>query len=250
MVKARTIAVMVGVLADALAPAIAKLKAKKPDGKVEPDVVKAVEEAIRNAGNVTPEMLDAAIAGLGKTARQVGDRRRPSRRGGSGQLRRSPGLAGRVAAFTTATTSRRILSGLWCRSGRHRRALRIARVIRCCGSPPLPCPSLIERRPGGAEADGEGAVAAARPGDDQAACGGGGSAAHDLLHTFRATGITAYLSNGAPLSTRSGSPGTLRRRRPRSTTGRRPHDQRRRDRAHRDLGQREREGDHWDASCP
>ena len=64
MVKARTIAVMVGVLADALAPAIAKLKAKKPDGKVEPDVVKAVEVAIRNAGNVTPEMLDAAIAGL------------------------------------------------------------------------------------------------------------------------------------------------------------------------------------------
>ena len=40
-------------------------------------------------------------------------------------------------------------------------------------------------------------------------------------HTFRATGITAYLSNAVPSSTRSRSPGTRRRRRRSSTTGRR-----------------------------
>ena len=40
-------------------------------------------------------------------------------------------------------------------------------------------------------------------------------------HTFRATGITAYLSNGGRLNTRSGSPGTPPRRRRSSTTGRR-----------------------------
>ena len=38
-----------------------------------------------------------------------------------------------------------------------------------------------ECRPGGAEADGPGAVAASRPGHDQAAGGGRGSAALDLL---------------------------------------------------------------------
>ena len=38
-------------------------------------------------------------------------------------------------------------------------------------------------------------------------------------HTFRATGITAYLSRGGPSSTRSRSRGTRRRRRRSSTTG-------------------------------
>ena len=41
--------------------------------------------------------------------------------------------------------------------------------------------AVPERRPGGAAADGAGAVATARPGDDQAAGGGGGSLAVDLL---------------------------------------------------------------------
>ena len=39
-------------------------------------------------------------------------------------------------------------------------------------------------------------------------------------HTFRATGITAYLSTGRRSSTRSRSPGTRHRRRRSSTTGR------------------------------
>ena len=41
--------------------------------------------------------------------------------------------------------------------------------------------ALPERRPGGSEADGPGAVAASRPGQDQAAGGGRGFAALDLL---------------------------------------------------------------------
>ena len=41
--------------------------------------------------------------------------------------------------------------------------------------------ALPERRPGGAEADGPGAVTASRPAHDQAAGGGRGSAALDLL---------------------------------------------------------------------
>ena len=41
--------------------------------------------------------------------------------------------------------------------------------------------ALPERRPGGAAADGPGALAASRPGDDQAAGGRGGSPALDLL---------------------------------------------------------------------
>ena len=48
-----------------------------------------------------------------------------------------------------------------------------------------------------------------------------GLPATTCCHTFRATGITAYLSNGERSSTRSGSPATRRRRRRSSTTGRR-----------------------------
>ena len=51
-----------------------------------------------------------------------------------------------------------------------------------------------------------------------------GLPATTCCHTFRATGITAYLSNGGTLehwSTRSGSPAMRRRRRRNCTTGRR-----------------------------
>ena len=55
------------------------------------------------------------------------------------------------------------------------------------------------RRPGGAAADGPGAVAATRPGDDQAAGGSRGTVAVDLLPHVPGEGITAYLSNGGTL---------------------------------------------------
>ena len=48
-----------------------------------------------------------------------------------------------------------------------------------------------------------------------------GLPASTCCHTFRATGITAYLSNGGRSNMRSGLPGTRRRRRRSSTTGRR-----------------------------
>ena len=52
----------------------------------------------------------------------------------------------------------------------------------------------------GAAADGPGARAAGRPGDDQAAGRDrGGLPPSTCCHTFRATGITAYLSNGDTL---------------------------------------------------
>ena len=51
----------------------------------------------------------------------------------------------------------------------------------------------------GAAADGPGALAASRPGDDQAALAAADLPPSTCCHTFRATGITAYLSNGGTL---------------------------------------------------
>ena len=69
--------------------------------------------------------------------------------------------------------------------------------------------------------DGPGAVAASRSGDDQAARGGRGSAALDLLPHVSGDGDHGVsVERGDALSTRSGSPGTRRRRRRSSTTGR------------------------------
>ena len=60
--------------------------------------------------------------------------------------------------------------------------------------------ALPDRRPCWAPADGPGARSAARAGDDQAARRSRGAPALDACcHTFRATGITAYLSNGGTL---------------------------------------------------
>ena len=53
--------------------------------------------------------------------------------------------------------------------------------------------------PAGRRLNRTGAAAARRPGDDQAAGGRGGAAPSTCCHTFRATGITAYLSNGGTL---------------------------------------------------
>ena len=59
--------------------------------------------------------------------------------------------------------------------------------------------AVPERGAGGAPADGQGAAAAGRPGDDQAAAAAAGLPPSTCCHTFRATGITAYLSNGGTL---------------------------------------------------
>ena len=81
--------------------------------------------------------------------------------------------------------------------------------------------ALPERRPRGAAADGPGALAASRPGHDQATAAAADLPPSTCCHTFRATGITAYLSMGGRSNTRSRSPGTPPRRRRSSTTGRR-----------------------------
>ena len=81
--------------------------------------------------------------------------------------------------------------------------------------------ALPDCRPGGAPADGPGARPAARPGDDQAARRGRGVAASTCCHTFPATGITAYLSNGGTLEHAEQMRDTRRRRRRSPTTGRR-----------------------------
>ncbi len=59
--------------------------------------------------------------------------------------------------------------------------------------------ALPDRGPGGTPADGPGARSAARSGDDQAAGRGRGLPPSTCCHTFRATGTTAYLSNGGTL---------------------------------------------------
>ena len=59
--------------------------------------------------------------------------------------------------------------------------------------------ALPEHGPGGLATDGSGVAAAGGSGDDQAASLGRGLPPSTCCHTFRATGITAYLSNGGTL---------------------------------------------------
>ena len=96
--------------------------------------------------------------------------------------------------------------------------------------------ALPERRPRGAAADGPGALAASRPGDDQAAGGGGGSPALDLLPHVPGDGDHGVSVEWGDARTRAAD---RRARLPEDDEALRPdggHDHRRRDRAHRDLG--------------
>ena len=96
--------------------------------------------------------------------------------------------------------------------------------------------ALPERRPRGAAADGPGALAASRPGDDQAAGGRGGSPALDLLPHVPGHGDHGVLVERRDARTRAAD---RRARLPEDHEALRPdgkHDHRRRDRAHRDLG--------------
>ena len=96
--------------------------------------------------------------------------------------------------------------------------------------------ALPERRPRGAAADGPGALAASRPGDDQAAGGGGGSPALDLLPHVSGDGDHGVSVEWGDARTRAAD---RRARLPEDDEALRPdggHDHRRRDRAHRDLG--------------
>ena len=96
--------------------------------------------------------------------------------------------------------------------------------------------ALPERRPRGAAADGPGALAASRPGDDQAAGGGGGSPALDLLPHVPGDGDHSVSVERGDARTRAAD---RRARLPEDDEALRPdggHDHRRRDRAHRDLG--------------
>ena len=88
----------------------------------------------------------------------------------------------------------------------------------------------------GAAADGPGALAASRPGDDQAAGGGGGSPALDLLPHVPGDGDHGVSVEWGDARTRAAD---RRARLPEDDEALRPdggHDHRRRDRAHRDLG--------------
>ena len=90
--------------------------------------------------------------------------------------------------------------------------------------------------PRGAAADGPGALAASRPGDDQAAGGGGGSPALDLLPYVPGHGDHSVSVQWGDARTRAAD---RRARLPEDDETLRPdggHNHRRRDRAHRDLG--------------
>ena len=90
--------------------------------------------------------------------------------------------------------------------------------------------------PRGAAADGPGALAASRPGHDQAAGGGGGSPALDLLPHVPGDGDHGVSVQWRDARTRAAD---RRARLPEDDEALRPdggHDHRRRDRAHRDLG--------------
>ena len=90
--------------------------------------------------------------------------------------------------------------------------------------------------PAGAAADGPGALAASRPGDDQAAGGRGGSPALDLLPHVPGDGDHGVSVEWGDARTRAAD---RRARLPEDDEALRPdggHDHRRRDRAHRDLG--------------
>ena len=81
--------------------------------------------------------------------------------------------------------------------------------------------TVSERGPGGREAEWAAVDAARGPGHDQAAGVSRGPPTIDVLPHVPGAGITAYLSNGGTLEHPSRSPGTHRRRRRSSTTGRR-----------------------------
>ena len=90
--------------------------------------------------------------------------------------------------------------------------------------------------PAGAAADGPGALAASRPGDDQAEGGGGGSPALDLLPHVPGDWDHSVSVEWGDARTRAAD---RRARLPEDDEALRPdggHDHRRRDRAHRDLG--------------
>ena len=96
--------------------------------------------------------------------------------------------------------------------------------------------ALPERGAGWAAADGPGALAASRPGDDQAAGGGGGSPALDLLPHVPGDGDHGVSVEWGDARTRAVD---RRARLPEDDEALRSdggHDHRRRDRAHRDLG--------------
>ena len=96
--------------------------------------------------------------------------------------------------------------------------------------------ALLERRPRGAAANGPGALAASRPGDNQAAGSGGGSPALDLLPHVPGDGDHGVSVEWGDARTRAAD---RRARLPEDDEAPRPdggHDHRRRDRAHRDLG--------------
>ena len=97
--------------------------------------------------------------------------------------------------------------------------------------------ALPERRPRGSPADGPAAVAAPQPGHDQAAVGGGGSAALDLLPHVPGDGDHGVpVERGHPRA-RAADRGA---RVAEDDEALRPdggHDHRRRDRTHRDLNQ-------------
>ena len=94
--------------------------------------------------------------------------------------------------------------------------------LRDPGSRSRRCRSSRPWTRGGAPADGPGARAAGRPGDDQAArCGRGAPAVDVLPHVPGDGGSRRTCRTGGRSSTRSRSRGTPRRRRRSSTTGRR-----------------------------
>ena len=176
-------------------------------------------------------------AGRGRTARPP-----PSRRNVAGEDAPAPAATLLVDAFIVWITPDRQL-----KPGLNRFEVRVSEAARAPDTdrrPPARRPSprglprraprpgpagrvLPEHGPRGAPADGPGARAAGGPGDDQAAHRGRGAPALDVLHTFRAMGITAYLSNGGTLEHAQQIAGHRRRRRRSSTTGRRYRDGRR-----------------------
>ena len=118
----------------------------------------------------------------------------------------------------------------------HRAAAALDDYLEAAGLDRADGGALPERRPGGAAADGPGALAASRPGDDQAAGGGGGSPALDLLPHVSGDGDHGVSVEWGDARTRAAD---RRARLPEDDEALRPdggHDHRRRDRAHRDLG--------------
>ena len=96
--------------------------------------------------------------------------------------------------------------------------------------------ALPERRPRGAAADGPDALAASRPGHDQAAGGGGGSPALDLLPHVPGDGDHGVSVEWGDARTRAADRRACLAEDHEALRPDGGHDHRRRDRAHRDLG--------------